>query len=107
MRQAGFAGQHTGELLTPESFLHAATLPCVQQEAGRLNGRPCQLIATEASHAEGPRLLYILQRWLPLVLHIRRELRCLFARRLGLGWIANCRSLVWLVRQLANQARCA
>ena len=39
-----------------------------------MNGRPCHLVATETSHAEGPRLLYIIQRWLPLVLHIRREL---------------------------------
>ena len=48
-------------------------LPLAQLEAGRLNGRPCQLVVTEASHADGPRLLYILHRWLPLVLHIRRE----------------------------------
>jgi hypothetical protein len=48
--------------------LHEAAL-----EAGRLNGRPCQLVATESSHADGPRLLYIVQRWLPLVLHIRPQ----------------------------------
>ncbi|EFN54821.1 hypothetical protein CHLNCDRAFT_134828 [Chlorella variabilis] len=39
--------------------------------ASQLKGSPCQLIVTESSHVEGPRLLYILQRWLPLVLHIR------------------------------------
>jgi hypothetical protein len=51
-----------------------ACLPAVaQEEASRLKGSPCQLVVAETSHAEGPRSLYILQRWLPLVLHIRRE----------------------------------
>ena len=47
--------------------------PPLQNVASQLKGSPCQLIVTESSHVEGPRLLYILQRWLPLVLHIRRE----------------------------------
>ena len=39
-----------------------------------MKGRPCRLAVTETSHhVEGPRLLYIAQRWLPLALHIRRE----------------------------------
>lgn len=38
--------------------------------ASQLKGSPCQLVVTEASGADGPRQLYILQRWLPLVLHI-------------------------------------
>ena len=51
-----------------------ARLPAgAQEEATRLKGSPCQLVAAETSHADGPRSLYILQRWLPLVLHIRRE----------------------------------
>ncbi|KAL4452260.1 hypothetical protein ABPG75_007922 [Micractinium tetrahymenae] len=32
---------------------------------------PCQLLVTQLSPPEGPRQLYMLQRWLPLVLHIR------------------------------------
>lgn len=43
--------------------------------AAELKGTPCQLVVTEASPADGPRLLYILQRWLPVVAHIRREWR--------------------------------
>lgn len=46
---------------------------CPQNAASQLNARPCQLVATETAPADGPRLLYILQRWLPMVLHIRRE----------------------------------
>lgn len=45
--------------------------PC-QDVAAQLNGRPCHLIATELASADGPRQPFILQRWLPLLLHIRR-----------------------------------
>lgn len=48
-----------------------ASLHEAAQVASQLKGSPCQLIATEASNADGPRLLYIMQRWLPLALHIR------------------------------------
>lgn len=47
-----------------------------QDVVSQLKGSPCQLLVSETSHADGPRLLYILQRWLPLVLHIRREPDC-------------------------------
>jgi len=59
-------------LLLP-SHSSVPALPLRQDVAARLQGSPCQLLVTEACHAEGPRLLYMLQRWLPLVLHIRRE----------------------------------
>lgn len=36
-----------------------------------LKHAPCQLLATQLSPPDGPRQLYMLQRWLPLVLHIR------------------------------------
>lgn len=38
-----------------------------------LKHAPCQLLATQLSPPDGPRQLYMLQRWLPLVLHIRRK----------------------------------
>ena len=37
----------------------------------RSGQQPCQLVVSDVSGPEGPRLLYILQRWLPLVLTIR------------------------------------
>lgn len=48
-------------------------LSCRQEVVAALKQAPCQLVATQLSPAEAPRQLYMLQRWLPLVLHIRRE----------------------------------
>lgn len=44
----------------------------LQLHISQRKGWPCLLVAAEASHAEGPRSLYLTQRWLPLVLSIRR-----------------------------------
>ncbi|PSC72152.1 hypothetical protein C2E20_4543 [Micractinium conductrix] len=50
-----------------------ATLQEAADVIAQLKGSPCTLAVTEhvASHAEGPRLLHLLQRWLPLALQIR------------------------------------
>jgi hypothetical protein len=48
------------------------------------------LVATEASSAEGPRSLYISQRWMPLVLSIKGGAACARAcRGLGVGAAAD------------------
>lgn len=50
--------------------LHSAR---VQLYMSQRKGQPCILVATETTHAEGPRFLYLSQRWLPLVLSIKGE----------------------------------
>ncbi len=70
----GWGQVQGGKLPASYSIIISPHIP--QLEAGRLNGRPCQLVATESSHADGPRQLYIVQRWLQVVLHIRRERGC-------------------------------
>ncbi len=50
-------------------------LPATQEYISQKKGRPCMLVASEASRPEGPRSLYISQRWLPLVLSIRGRWR--------------------------------
>ena len=47
--------------------LHAT---CVRSSK-RTGQEACQLVVSDVCGPEGPRLLYILQRWLPLVLAIR------------------------------------
>lgn len=97
---------HYGSALCVSGETHpcSACCPATQVEAGRLNGRPCQLVATETSHAEGPRLLYIIQRWLPLVLHIRRELGV--KRLSGDGCMLLCGSLHYRTDVLQSAASC-
>ena len=53
------------------ALLACRRAPPPQLYISQRKGRPVPLVATEASHGEGPRSLYISQRWLPLVLSIR------------------------------------
>lgn len=53
------------------SFVSTVTPRPLCCSSKRDRQHPCQLVVSDVSGPEGPRLLYILQRWLQLVLTIR------------------------------------
>lgn len=66
---SGGSGDRGNEaLIRTLALLHDGT---AFASSRRVPGRPCQLVVSDTSVAEVPRLMYLYQRWLPLVLTIR------------------------------------
>ncbi|KAK9814084.1 hypothetical protein WJX72_000412 [[Myrmecia] bisecta] len=59
---------HDQEIVKTLAFLHEAARCASPGQA-----EPCLLLVSDLSGAEGPRALYLYQRWLPLIIHIRPE----------------------------------
>jgi hypothetical protein len=55
------------ELVRTLALLHEA----VSHARVQRQGTPTMLVATESMAADGPRTLYLMQRWLPLILSVR------------------------------------
>jgi hypothetical protein len=55
------------QLVKTLALLHEA----VSHAKAQRQGTPTMLVATDSMAADGPRTLYLMQRWLPLILSIR------------------------------------